>query len=125
MNEKVASMSCMDRAIFSRYLDVLSLRICASGIAQVRRDRLCWCSWKVSKSHGVTVKDEEDQIVVKFDAVLPEPSTWVTLGSKWLGTPDIKLPTFVRCIPRGKQTFLPAGLASTPSDARHRWLKDA
>ena len=125
MNENVASMSRKDRAVFSQYRNVLPLRICASGIAQVRRERLCWCSWNVSSSHGATVKEEDDQTVVKFEAKLPDPSTWVTPGSKWLGTADIKLPTFVRCIPRRKQTFLPAGITTTPPDARQRWLKDS
>ena len=125
MNENVASMSRKDRAVFSQYLNVLPLRICASGIAQVRRERLYWCSWKVESSPGVTVKEEDDQTVVTLEAKLPDSSTWVTPGSKWLGTADTKLPTFVRCIPCNLQPFLPAGIASTPQDARQRWVKDS
>ena len=55
-----------------------------------------------------------------------DPSWWVSPGWKWVSEGEpVALPTFTRSIPRGKPPVHPAGIKSTPDDAKERWMEDA
>lgn len=61
---------------------------------------------------------------VRLVAKRPDPSLWTDPGWVWCGDSHTSLPTFIRTAPKSKPGFLPAGLASTPADARRRWALD-
>ena len=61
---------------------------------------------------------------VSFEASLPASHLWLDKGWEIIGPPDTRFPTFMRALPKTKQTFLPAGIAATPPDARRRWRSD-
>ena len=61
---------------------------------------------------------------VRFQATLPSPEDWVEAGWTFNGDEDTRIPTFMRATLKKKETFLPAGIASTPADARRRWQRD-
>ena len=122
--ENVASMAESDREVVTRFLGVRPVVACASGISQVRRKRYLWASWPVTSAPGVTVEERAATWKVSFEATLPEPRLWLDPGWEMIGGPDIRFPTFMRALPKKKQTFLPAGIASTPPDARRRWKSD-
>ena len=124
LGENVASMSEENREVFTKFMGVKPHRACASGISQVRRDRYYWQSWQVPASPGVTVTEEEGYYRVRFQAALPPAEDWVEPGWVFNGDERTRLPTFMRATPKKKETFLPAGIASTPADARRRWQRD-
>ena len=121
MNENVASMKDNDRAVFSHHMGVRPIRADAGDISQARRDRYYWCSWKCSPSPGVTVAPRDHYYQVSFAATLPPATDWADPGWTFCGTADTKLPTFMRALPKNKPTYMPAGIASTPEDAKKRW----
>ena len=123
--ENVTSMTEENRDVFSSYMGTIPHRACASGISQARRDRFYWLSWRVPASPGVTVERKPGYFKVRFEANLPPSDLWADPGWVFCGSPSTRLPTFMRSIPKKKQTFLPAGIASTPADARRRWVRDA
>ena len=61
---------------------------------------------------------------VRFMASRADPELWTDPGWQWLGSSDSALPTFIRSVPKKRPGFLPAGLDSTPVDARTRWQRD-
>jgi hypothetical protein len=119
--ENVASMDNSDRDVISRYAGVRPVVVCASGISQVRRKRYLWASWPVSPAPGVVVSQTEEVWKVSFEARLPPPALWTDPGWEFCGEESTRIPTFMRSLPKGKQTHMPAGIAGTPSDAKRRW----
>ena len=122
--ENVASMERSDRDVVSHYLGVRPIVACASGLSQVRRKRYLWASWKMSSWQGATLDEQESTWALSFAAELPAPSLWTTSGWEMVGPEEIRFPTFMRAIPKTKETYKPSGIQSTPADARRRWAKD-
>ena len=123
--ENVASMDAADRDLVSSYVGVRPVVVCASGMSQVRRKRYLWASWPIRSGLGVEVEEQEASWKVTLSAELPPSSQWVSPGWQMEGSPEVRFPTFMRALPKKKETFLPAGIASTPADARKRWRADA
>ena len=122
--ENVASMDAADRDIVSHYLGVRPIVACAAGLSHVRRRRYLWASWKMFEWPGVTLKEKPEAWALSFSATLPQSQLWTCPGWQLNGPEDIKLPTFMRSIPKRSETYLPSGIESTPSDARKRWARD-
>ena len=95
--------------------------VCASGISQVRRRRYLWASWPMSGAPGVSVEETPHTWKIGLEATLPDPKDWVEPGWRFVGDSSTRLPTFMRAIPKKKETYLPAGILNTPADARRRW----
>ena len=122
--ENVASMDAADRDLVSHYLGVRPVVACARGLSQVKRKRYYWLSWQMKEWPGVTVEQQEATWKVSFEAQIPPASLWMKPGWEMMGEPNEKFPTFMRSIPKTKETYLPSGIQSTPADARKRWEAD-
>ena len=122
--ENVASMSEEDKKVFSKLLRVQPHRACSRGISHNRRARYFWLSWLFSAGPGVLISQRESHLAVDFEATRAEPKHWTDPGWQWCGAPEYSLPSFIRSAPRKSPGLLPAGLASTPADARRRWQAD-
>ena len=122
--ENVASMDNQDRDLVSYYLGVRPMVACSSGLSQVRRKRYLWMSWKMVDWEGVSVTQQESKWAVEFEAELPPSSLWLTPGWEMVGDAEVRFPTFMRAIPKKKETYLPSGIEGTPADARKRWAED-
>ena len=139
ISENVASMDKKDRDIFTKLLRTKPVRACAGGLSHVRRMRYYWLNWNIPPSPGVSVAEDDELRVVSFDATLPQPSEWIDRGWEWRGeSPStvkgarkvlhlrrvvkgtLRLPTFMRALPKKLETFLPAGIDATPPDAQAR-----
>ena len=79
----------------------------------------------MSSWEGATLREEPNAWALSFAAVIPAASTWLTPGWEMAGTEDVRFPTFMRALPKKKETYLPSGIQSTPADARKRWKEDA
>ena len=115
-------MTGADRDEFSRNLGVRPVRACAGEITQARRDRYYWLSWPIPCGEGVLVDNLADYYRVSFNASLPGPHLWADPGWTFCGEAGTRLPTFMRALPKKKETYKPAGIAATPDDARRRWV---
>ena len=123
--ENVATMSNDNRDRISSFLGVRPVAVCSSGISQVKRRRYLWASWPILSGEGVSVSQEPQYWNVKFTGALPNPNLWAAPGWELAGPDATRLPTFVRALPKTKPTYLPAGIATTPPDARQRWRSDS
>ena len=124
MGENVASMDAADQRIFTKFMGTQPYVADAADISQVRRRRYYWASWRVPESPGVAAEPANEATRLRFKASLPSPERWTDPGWKWQGSEADRLPTFMRALPKAKETFKPAGIALTPSDARRRWRAD-
>ena len=122
--ENVASMDREDRDVVTRFLGVRPVVACASGLSQVRRRRYLWCSWQVTEAEGVKVEPGADYWTVRFHAVLPPPKLWLRSGWKMVGPPETQFPTFMRALPKKKETYKPTGIDAAGPDALKRWKAD-
>ena len=125
MGENVASMDAKDQDVFSKYMGTEPYVADAADISQVRRKRFYWLNWQVTPAAGVQQESARASTKLRFQAALPDPSAWTDPGWVWEGDADTRLPTFMRAIAKKKETFKPAGIALTPSDARRRWRADS
>ena len=114
-------MDHADRDLVSHYLGVRPTVSCASGLSQVKRKRHLWASWKMLSWEGVALNEETKVWALTFQAALPPSSDWASPGWSMAVNEDVRYPTFMRAIPKKKETYLPSGIASTPADARKRW----
>lgn len=69
------------RRVFTQELGVKPRRICASGISQVRRDRLYWFDLDMSATEGLTLEEDADQSVVWLHAEIQAASAWTSPGA--------------------------------------------
>ena len=123
LNENVASMSGENRDQFSKFLRVQPVCADAADICRVRRRRYFWLNWGVPPCSDVEAEPRDGYTQLRFRATLPPDDTWVDNGWRFEGSPEERLPTFMRAIPKDKPTFLPSGIV-TPKAAQERWKAD-
>ena len=119
--ENVASMDPADRDVVSHYLGVRPVVACASDISQARRRQYYWASWRFMPAPGVEIEERAETWSATFTAEIPDSQLWVTKGWEMAGSPDVRLPTFMRALPKRKEIYLPSGISLTPAQARGRW----
>ena len=78
----------------------------------------------MSEGEGIEITEAPDKWTIAFSATIPQASLWLRPGWELTGPDDIVFPTFMRALPKKKETFLPSGIESTPADARRRWARD-
>ena len=78
--ENVASMTAESKAVFSKLLRVMPIRVCASGISHCRRPRYFWADWAIPESPGVQVTQGPTHVDVRFTADRADPALWTDPG---------------------------------------------
>ena len=56
---------------------------------------------------------------------MPPSEVWADPGWELAGPETTRLPTFMRAIPKGKPTYMPAGINAATPAARRRWREHA
>ena len=99
------------------------LRVCSAGMCAVARPRYWWASWPVQDGPGARLERHSTHTVVRLTADRAPSAAWADAGWELLDD-SVRLPTFVRSIPKKKPTFLPAGIAACNAATKARWKKD-
>ena len=116
-----------DVATMSEALGMEPYLVEAGDFSRVRRPRLYWISPPPKKMSGVQTKEEQLYTKVKYEAPVEPLEVVFKDGATWPGLelyPDLKLPTFTRCIPRRKPPPDPAGLGFVSEAEKQRWVDD-
>ncbi|CAK0812662.1 unnamed protein product, partial [Prorocentrum cordatum] len=123
--ENVSSMTAEDRDTMSEHMGLAPVMIDAADISHVRRERLYWCDTDLMTpwQGEVCVKSEVVKVTIPGG---PGPlGRWLRPGREWSGAevPEQRLPTFVRCIPRGRAGDKPKGLHQCSEAELERWRR--
>ncbi|CAK0818913.1 unnamed protein product [Prorocentrum cordatum] len=123
--ENVSSMTAEDRDTMSEHMGLAPVMIDAADISHVRRERLYWCDTDLMTpwQGEVSVKSEVVKVTIPGG---PGPlGRWLRPGREWSGAevPEQRLPTFVRCIPRGRAGDKPKGLHQCSEAELERWRR--
>ena len=99
--------------------------LCSGSLSHVKRPRFFWVSSSLDFSDCAQVEPGPGYRVAHLLGPKEDPWWWVSPGWKWSSESNpVSLPTFTRAIPRVKPPVHPAGIKSTPEDAKVRWYED-
>ena len=121
--ENVASMDKTDQDYYDQLHKRVPINICPSSFTWFRRPRLYWIDWKLIKVDGCVVSEEARWTKVKLTAPRPPLRAWLPKGVR-LATDGPTFCTFVRCVPKKKPPFMPAGIHHCDEDTVNRWQAD-
>lgn len=124
--ENVASMDESARQEISAHLEVQPVKLDPADSLPFSRPHLAWCSEALFAMEGLTLERERDYVraYVTEGSVLDRQ--WLRTGWTWPAGEDgsVKLPTFMKAIPRSQPPPHPAGLSKASQGARIRWTMD-
>jgi site-specific DNA-cytosine methylase len=96
-------------------------------LGRVRRPRLYWLSWPIGDPGDPSRGQGDLYDVLRLHAE-PEPvKCFLKPGTSWPAgeeDPELRFPTFTRCIPRSRPPPCPAGLQTTDQVSQDRWRND-
>ena len=121
--ENVASMDESARREISSTLEVQPVKLDPSDTLPFNRPRLAWCSEELFAMEEISLWTEGDYVRAYVNNGFIEDRQWMRPGWRWLVAErqGIKLPTFMKSIPRRSPPPFPAGLQKTGQEARQRW----
>eukprot|EP00435_Cladocopium_sp_Y103_P045333 s2195_g13.t1 len=121
--ENVASMDEAARREISEYLEVQPVKLDPADTLPFNRPRLAWCSEELFAMEELTLWTEADYVRAYVTNGFVENKQWLRPGWKWEAgaSGQVKLPTFMKSIPRRVPPPFPAGLNKTAQAARERW----
>ena len=125
--ESVASMDAKDRSAMSEDLQLLPVRVDASGVSLARRPRLYWCTWELVQCEGFTFGDVHGESWDRYQEVIPtaEVPQKAFLQPGWFVPENQCLATFTTSRPSLKPGRKPAGLHHCDEAAVMRWKADS
>ena len=116
-------MDASARQEISRQLEVEPVAVCPSDCLPYNRPRLAWCSIELELTQGVQFERVQDYVRIHMNSSPLRDEQWLTPG--WQREEDIKIPTFMKAIPRSKPPPVPAGLQRCDSATVTRWESDS
>lgn len=115
-----------DQKVFQQETGWDQWLICSGTLSHVRRPRFFWVSEEVTFQESAFVEPAPGYRVAHLVGPKEDPDWWVSEGWVWNSAENpISLPTFTRSIPRARPPVHPAGIKSTPQDAKDRWVADS
>lgn len=108
--ENVASMDPAAKDAISEQLQVSPIKLDPCDSLPYNRPRFAWCSEELFEMEGLQLWTEQNHVRAYVTAEQVQPSQWVRPGWSFPGEGRIKLPTFMKAIPRQQPPCAPAGL---------------
>ena len=121
--ENVASMDKEARDEISALLGLVPFRVDPSQQIPMARPRLCWTDVEVFENEDVQLIPREGYVDLILRGGWPHPSQWLKEGCSQVN-PEVIYPTCMKCVPKQKPPYKPAGLDRTDEQTRLRWQED-
>lgn len=122
--ENVASMDESARDEISSQLGICPVKLDPSDSLPYNRPRFAWVSEPIFEMEGLQLWSEKNYFRAYTTSREIDTKQWIRPGWTWEGGPNVKFPTFMKCIKRSAPPPKPAGLTRTDEATQSRWRSD-